>query len=127
MTPVVASDGEEDSTAIAFMHCLDQPANSSTAGQTGCVGSAARSYDARMNATYRMLMARLPAASASRLRATQRAWLSFRHAERSAQAGIYGQRSGTMFVPMEADPDATIIGDRARLLERYVRILEIDP
>jgi len=32
-----------------------------------------------------------------------------------------------MFVPMEADAEATIIGDRARMLERHVRILETDP
>ncbi|MEZ0132118.1 MULTISPECIES: lysozyme inhibitor LprI family protein [Novosphingobium] len=125
--PAAAADREEDSTAIALSHCLDEPANSSTAGQTGCVTTAERRYDARMNAAYRILMGRLPAASASRLRESQRAWLLFRDAERKAQAELFGQRRGTMFVPMEADASATMIGDRARLLERYARILEIDP
>lgn len=126
MTPVAAAD-REDSTVIALARCLDTPASSSTAGQTGCITKAALTYDARMNAAYRILMARLPAAVASHLRESQRAWLLFCDAERSAQAGIYGQGSRTMFVPMEADAEAAMIGDRARLLERYVRILEIDP
>jgi hypothetical protein len=32
-----------------------------------------------------------------------------------------------MFIPIEANAEAAMIGDRAAPLERYVRILEIDP
>ncbi len=82
-----------------------------------------RSYDRRMNVAFAVLMRRLPAAAADRLRRSQRAWLTFREAEVLERRAIFAIRQGTMFVPMEADAAVTLVGDRARLLERYVRVL----
>lgn len=115
-----------DATAAALERCLALPANASTAGQTDCEAAAMRSYDRRMNVAFAVLMRRLPAAAADRLRRSQRAWLTFREAEVLARRAIFATRQGTMFVPMEADAAVTLVGDRARLLERYVRVLGIE-
>ncbi len=115
-----------DATAIALDRCLALPANASTAGQTDCEMAAMRSYDRRMNVAYAALMSRLPAAAADRLRRSQRAWLVFPDTEAQARRAIFATRQGTMFVPMESDAAMVLVGDRARLLERYVQVLKIE-
>lgn len=120
-----AAEGRQDATAAALDRCLAAPAHASTAGQTDCEAAAARSYDRRMKAAYATLMRRLPAEAADRLRRAQRAWLAFRDAEAAARQALYATRQGTMYVPMQSDDAVTVIGDRARLLERYVRLLDI--
>jgi uncharacterized protein YecT (DUF1311 family) len=115
-----------DATAVELDRCLALPANASTAGQTDCETAAMRGYDRRMNVTYAALMSRLPAAAADRLRRSQRAWLAFRDAEAQARGAIFATRQGTMFVAMESDAAMVLVGDRARLLERYVRVLGVE-
>jgi uncharacterized protein YecT (DUF1311 family) len=85
-----------------------------------------RSYDRRMNAAYAALLRRLQPKAAEQLRRSQRAWLAFRDSEAAARQAIYATRQGTMYVPMEADAAVTIVGDRALLLERYLRVLSIE-
>lgn len=115
-----------DATEAALERCLGLPANASTAGQTDCETVAGRAYDKRMNAAYVTLMRRLPAGAADRLRRSQRTWVVFRDAEATTRSAIYATRRGTMYVPMEADDTVTLVGDRARLLERYARALNIE-
>jgi uncharacterized protein YecT (DUF1311 family) len=79
-----------------------------------------------MNVAYAALMRWLPAAAADRLRRSQRSWLAFRDAEARARGAIFATKQGTMFVPMESDAATVLVGDRARLLERYVRVLGIE-
>lgn len=123
--PAVA-DPAEDQTAAALSRCLALAANASTAGQVECEATALRNYDRRMNLAYAALLRRLPAAAAARLRQTQRAWIAYRDAETASRAALYATRQGTMYVPMAADAAATVVGDRARLLERHLRILGIE-
>jgi len=123
----VAANVRRDPTADALDRCLTLPANTPTAGQTDCEALAARSYDRRMNTAYAALLHRLPPKIGEQLRRSQRAWLAFRDSEAAARQAIYATRQGTMYVPMESDDAVTIIGDRARLLERYLRVLAIEP
>ncbi|MEG3152760.1 lysozyme inhibitor LprI family protein [Sphingomonas sp. ZT3P38] len=116
-----------DPTATALNRCLSAAANASTAGQTGCEASALRSYDQRMNVAYTALLRGLPAGAAQQLRRSQRAWLAFRDAERSAIGGIYATRQGTMYVPMQAGSATTLTRDRALQLETYRRVMAIEP
>jgi uncharacterized protein YecT (DUF1311 family) len=124
--PAGATGTVEDVTNAALTRCLAAPSNASTAGQTDCEAVADRSYDHRMNVAYRALMRRLPASAANRLRQSQRAWLTYRDAEASARSSIYATRQGTMYVPMEGNDAVTVSGDRARLLEGYVQVLDIE-
>jgi len=122
----VAKPVPGDATAVALEQCLALPANASTAGQTDCEAAAMHGYNHRMNVAYAALMRWLPAAAADRLRRSQRSWLAFRDAEARARGAIFATKQGTMFVPMESDAATVLVGDRARLLERYVRVLGIE-
>jgi uncharacterized protein YecT (DUF1311 family) len=123
--PATAAGPRADMTDAALERCLASPRQASTSGQTECEAAAARSYDQRMNVAYAALMRRLPTRVAQRLRRSQRAWLAFRDAEVQAQKAIYATRQGRMYVPMQSDDATTLIGDRARMLERYLRALEM--
>jgi uncharacterized protein YecT (DUF1311 family) len=118
---------QADVTATALQRCLDNPANAATAGQVDCEASAMRSYDRRMNAAYAALTRALPPKAARQLRQSQRAWLVFRDAERSASGEIFATRQGTMFVPMQAGATTNVTRDRALQLETYRRIISIEP
>lgn len=83
-------------------------------------------YDRRLNAAYATLMRELPMAAAQRLRASQRAWLSFRDSEAAAREALYETRRGTIFVPMQAAAATIIVRDRAIQLETLVRVMGIE-
>jgi uncharacterized protein YecT (DUF1311 family) len=124
-TSALAASSARDGTATALDRCLAVPANASTASQTDCEAAALRGYDQRMNAAYAALLRRLPAMAGQRLRRSQQAWLAYRNVEGTTRDALYANRQGTMYVPMQADDAVVLVGDRARLLERYVRALEI--
>lgn len=124
--PALAAPESADRTQAALQRCLDAAANASTAGQTECEATAARSYDQRMNAAYAGLMHHLPARAADRLRAAQRAWLAFRGADAAARAAIYETRRGTMYVPMQAAAATDVVRDRALQLEGALRVVTIE-
>ncbi|WP_313540521.1 lysozyme inhibitor LprI family protein [Sphingomonas sp.] len=126
MAPAAAAGAREDATDAALRRCLAALANASTAGQTNCEVAAERAYDRRMNAAYATLLRRLPAAAGVQLRRSQRAWIAYRDVEEQARQTIYATRQGTMYVPMQSDDLTTLIGDRARMLERYVRVMVIE-
>jgi uncharacterized protein YecT (DUF1311 family) len=115
-----------DRTQEQLQACLAKPSGESTAGQTQCEASAARSYDQRLNAAYGELMRRLPADPAARLRSAQRAWFAFRAADEAARSALYETRKGTMYVPMQAAASTDIVRDRALQLESLLRVMTID-
>jgi uncharacterized protein YecT (DUF1311 family) len=116
-----------DPTTAALRHCLDQPDNASTGGQSECETVAEKAYDQRMNRAYATLIRALPAPAADRLRQSQRSWLAFRDAEAQARTALYETRHGTMYVPMEANDETIVTRDRALQLEGYVRMIHIEP
>ena len=116
-----------DATNAALDRCLASPANASTAGQVACESIAMKAYDRRMNAAYAILMRKLPASAAQRLRGAQRTWLGYRDSEALARGALYATREGTMFVPMQADAAVALVRDWALLLERYVRVMAVGP
>lgn len=121
-----AAEKPVDPVATTLQHYLDDAANASTSGQTECIGNAQKMWDLRMNRAYRRLMIELPSPAASSLRIAQRHWLAFRDSEIKAQSDLYGTRQGTMYAPMEATDAMLLIQDRAKELEGYVRVLNID-
>ncbi|MFJ6328031.1 MULTISPECIES: lysozyme inhibitor LprI family protein [unclassified Rhizobium] len=123
--PVIAA-AAKDVTAVALDRCLADPAKGSTGDQTDCEAAAEQAYDRRMNQAYAALLKRLPPDVGARMRTSQRAWLAYRDQEAKAREALYATRHGTMYVPMESDDAVTLVGDRARLLERYLRTLNIE-
>jgi uncharacterized protein YecT (DUF1311 family) len=123
-TPSLAADADPGATALS--RCLDDPANSSTAGQTGCETQARHSYDHRLNAAYQALLKMLPPAPARQLQEAQRKWIIFRTADANARSALYGTRQGTMYVPMQAHAETNIVRDRTLQLESYLRVMRIE-
>ncbi|QRG04982.1 DUF1311 domain-containing protein [Xanthobacter dioxanivorans] len=58
--------------------CLDEGRDPSTSGEAGCYRREAEAWDARLNADYKALMARLPKEKAAKLRESERAWIEAR-------------------------------------------------
>lgn len=123
--PVFAAAAQDnDATARKLDACVEKAA--STADSSACYATALAAYDRRMNHAYAALMRGLPAAVAHQLQASQRIWLTFRDAELKTQSDMLATRQGTMYVPMEEEEQLSLTRDRARRLESYERVLEID-
>lgn len=121
-----AAEKPVDALEKTLQHCLDDAANASTSGQTECIGDAQKSWDTWMNRAYGRLITKLPSTAAASLRTAQRNWLAFRDTELKAQSDLYETRRGMMYVPMEANDAMLLTQSRAKLLERYVDVLNID-
>lgn len=98
----------------------------STHGQVRALERAARRWDEELNRVYRDLIAALPARARPTLRASQRAWIAFRDAERRAIAGVFGDLDGTMFQPMRAQAWLNVTRERVRTLKGYREARAID-
>lgn len=121
-----AAEKPVDPAQKQLQNCLDDAANASTSGQTECIGNTQEIWDQRMNRAYSRLMRELPASAAASLRTAQLSWLAYRDTELKAQNDLYETRQGTMYVPMEANDAMLLTLNRAKLLEGYVGVLEID-
>jgi uncharacterized protein YecT (DUF1311 family) len=125
-SPAAAAPPAKDPTEAALDRCLNDPAKFSTAAQVDCEAQANRAYDRRMNVAYAALIKTLPAPAAQQLRQSQRAWLAFLTAERTAAGALYATRQGTMYVPMAASSMTNVTRDRTLQLEGYVRVMRIE-
>ncbi|VWC58965.1 lysozyme inhibitor LprI family protein [Burkholderia lata] len=99
--------------------CLDDPAHASTAGQDECIDDAEHAWDARLNASYRALLASLPATSRPALLHAQRAWLARRDADLKLIGAVYATTHGTMYAPMNANDVMRVTRQRALTLQRF--------
>lgn len=115
-----------DDTDDELRRCLDSSASASTAGQIGCEVAAYKAYDRRMNTAYTALLRSIHRPAVEKLREAQRVWLCFRNAQIHANSAFFATRQGTMYVPMQAAAQTTIVKDRAIALEAQLRILQIE-
>ena len=65
----------------AFDKCLASPDGQSTMGMIDCTQKEDDRQDARLNTTYKKVLAGLNARQKAKLQAAQRAWITFRDAE----------------------------------------------
>ncbi|KQR80196.1 hypothetical protein ASG35_30530 [Burkholderia sp. Leaf177] len=124
-TPALA-DEPKDKTSEALDACLNNPKTVSTADMSGCYSVAYKAFDHRLNVAYQNLLKTLPAAPAQKLKASQRAWLTFRDAELATQSAIFATRQGTIYVPMQEDEGMSLTRDRALRLESYLSVMSVD-
>lgn len=103
-----------------------QDEDPSTAGTVAAIGWEEQQWDALLNSAYRTLMEKLPEKAKTALRSSQRAWLSYRNAEREAQLALFATRDGTMYSMMAADARMRIVKHRATELASLLRVWEID-
>lgn len=99
--------------------CLNDPEHASTGGQTECVDDAGRAWDAQLNASYRALLAGLPAADRPALLHAQRAWLARRDADLKLIGAVYATTHGTVYAPMNANDVMALTQQRALTLQRF--------
>lgn len=123
--PALAAD-LKDPTDRSLDLCLQDPNNGSTGDQTTCETKALASYDKRMNLAYSTLLKALPSSAAQDLKTAQRSWIAYRDLEAKARESLFETRNGSMYAPMEADAEVALTKERALILERYVRVLDID-
>jgi uncharacterized protein YecT (DUF1311 family) len=99
-------------------------AATSQAAMTACGAAAAKKSDARLNATYMAVMARLSPAGKLRMRDAQRAWLAFRDKQCLFESnGV----DGGSIAPMVAQSCAmSVTDDRVKALSRFRTCAEGD-
>jgi uncharacterized protein YecT (DUF1311 family) len=124
-TPVLAAE-PKDKTSEALDACLNNPKTVSTADMSDCYSAAYKAFDHRLNVAYQSLLKTLPVAPAQKLKASQRAWLTFRDAELATQSAIFATRQGTIYVPMQEDEGMSLTRDRALRLESYLSVMSVD-
>lgn len=98
--------------------CLREGRDPSTSGEASCYHREAEAWDARLNADYKALMARLPKAKAAKLRESERAWME----ARKTTCGFYFvfEDGGSMAQPMSAACNNRHTAERALFLNAFM-------
>lgn len=127
--PLAAQDVEDvdalEKTIAAHVEKM-QDRDPSTAGMLAAIDWEEQQWDTLLNTAYRALLAKLPEKGRESLRASQRAWLTFRDAEYKTLDGVFSTREGTMYLPIAADARMRITKHRASELASLVRVFRID-
>jgi uncharacterized protein YecT (DUF1311 family) len=119
IAPVLAQD-QKDPIDKNLDDCLNNPAASSTVGQTQCIASAGAAWDRELNETYQRLLKSLDPSSQTSLRASQRQWLAFRDAERKFQAGPWSRDQGSLAAVSVGLVNVDILRNRVLTLRNYL-------
>jgi uncharacterized protein YecT (DUF1311 family) len=119
------SSGEESVTKPRLDVWLEQTLskNSSTADMRAATNRARKMWDSEMNKVYDRLMARLSPEQRNALRASQRAWLTFRDAEGKAVSSIIASKDGTIWQLAATDAAMQLVRSRVLQLIGYEEVL----
>ncbi|WP_304170736.1 lysozyme inhibitor LprI family protein [Phenylobacterium aquaticum] len=112
--PAVAG---EPTRSAQFEECSNAP-NSTTYSLRECYGAELKRQDARLNAAYAEALSTIDSAGKLKLRAAQRAWITFRDADCQAVFASYG---GTMAPMMEDQCQLDRTSQRADDLEQFAK------
>lgn len=110
---------------VAMQACIKK--DSSTAGMVECIGAARKSWDREMNGSYQKLIGKLDAKGKNSLKTAQVQWIRYRDAELKTIESVYSRTQGTIYLPMMADDAMQLTRQRARELNGYLDVLEVDP
>jgi uncharacterized protein YecT (DUF1311 family) len=111
-----ATSGEERDTCVGSVAdaCLEQGEDPSTFGMAECSKREYLVWDERLNATYRKMMAELPADQRRELRDLQRAWIAFS----DKKCGLYRvMQEGSIIIPLASYCAMRETGRQAVFLE----------
>lgn len=98
----------------------------STQGQLKCLGEAYTRWDAELNRVYKQLLGRLAPEEQAVLKESQRAWLKQRDEMFKLLQMIYAQKSGTMYLTLQAADRVDIVEKRALELTSILDILDME-
>jgi uncharacterized protein YecT (DUF1311 family) len=99
--------------------CLATGEGMTTAGMIGCTQTAIDAWDKRLNEIYRKAMAALDPKSRDLLLKAQREWLTFRAAERAAEAGPWQSSRGSLARVEVMGNELAAVRERAMELRLY--------
>lgn len=127
----IACEQEAQQTAISaekvydidteLSQCMD--ANPSTTGMLNCVSDAYKKWDIELNRNYKLLRQILGEEDKEMLMASQKAWIAYRDTEFRTIHAVFGNKDGTMYIPMAAHSRVEIVKKRALELADYYEIL----
>jgi uncharacterized protein YecT (DUF1311 family) len=81
-------------------------------------------WDTELNRVYRLLQTKLPEPDRRKLINSQRAWLSFRDANREIIQAVYERAQGSMYRPIAVNAELQIVKERAENLRGYLATIE---
>lgn len=94
----------------------------STAGMVQAASRGCELWDRELNRVYQELLKEIAAAEREKLRSSQRAWVTFRDANRESIGGVYGAAKGTMYRPMAVYAELNVIKARAQQLRTLLEV-----
>ena len=81
-------------------------------------------WDDELNRVYQLLQPKLSEPDRAKLKDAQRAWLTFRDANREVIQVVYERAQGSMYRPFAVNAELQIVKERAEHLRRYLAIIE---
>lgn len=114
---------------ISFEQCLSLDKNMTTRGMAGCATEAEKQWDIELNRVYAALMSKLDKPAKEKLKAAQRAWITYKELEVENMYSIYqyiheSGNGGTILIPMQAMDKLEITKTRTLELDGYLSIIE---
>ncbi|MEX6687979.1 lysozyme inhibitor LprI family protein [Danxiaibacter flavus] len=115
---------KEDKIDSELQQCLDKKENQSTAGMVDCAYKALNKWNAKLNTTYKSLLAKLDSTAKNSLIEAQRQWIKFKEKEIDLIDATYGSAHGTMWRIVRAQKVMDITKQRAMELEDLLETLK---
>ncbi|HEV7861009.1 MAG TPA: lysozyme inhibitor LprI family protein [Pyrinomonadaceae bacterium] len=106
----------------ALEACTDK--NPSTNGTIQCTARAQEMWDKELNRNYNSLMGQLNPQGKLSLKAAQLDWLKYRDTEFKLIDNLYSNLQGTMYLPMLAWDQMSVVKKRALELKAYLDLLK---
>jgi uncharacterized protein YecT (DUF1311 family) len=124
LLPAIAHAQQETVYPIdkALEACTDK--NPSTNGEIQCTARAQEMWDKELNRNYNSLMGQLNPQGKQALKAAQLDWLKYRDTEFKLIDSLYSNLQGTMYLPMLAWDQMSIVKKRALELKAYLDLLK---
>jgi uncharacterized protein YecT (DUF1311 family) len=98
--------------------CIDKK-NGGDAGMISCLQKAEMNWDAELNKTFKLLLAKLDSSEQRELRESQRQWIIYKDKEIKFFSDTYGNRDGTMWNLAISDKRMQLIRQRTIELLGY--------
>lgn len=110
--PALAQENNPDNR---LQECLDGA--SSTLSMSQCYAEANKAWDKEMNNQYTQLMKKLTGEPKDKLRAAQRAWLTYRDSWLAASSTLYRSTQGTMATLSVGAQGVSLVRNQALMLK----------
>lgn len=107
-----------DTLEATLEDCLGRGENQTTYGMVECYGKAIAAADKELNRVWQRLMKAVPPAEQAALKASQKAWLTFRDEELKA-LGLLSGREGTLHRLQAAEAHLRLVRERTAQLNRF--------